>query len=184
MLQCVHQCGLLKRVIRAKKVLVCCDAPQWSLHEVLQYVTFEGIVHLQERHYFLCALFLITLATSSQHRTPNLSPSFNVNGKAVTLAPSPMFLVKNEQADNLISLLRVPAFMEDSSAHPLFPVHALRDYMACTARVCEDHLFYNSVSCKSLTLRTVAWILCRIVEDPDPGKAPRRTGSGGLTLGG
>ncbi|MPC38800.1 hypothetical protein E2C01_032316 [Portunus trituberculatus] len=72
--------------------------------------------------------------------------------------------------------IRVPAFMEEGSVHPLCPVHALRDYMSCTTGVCEDNLFCSFVSCKPLTPRTVAWLLCRIIEDADPGKAPRTHG--------
>lgn len=114
-------------------------APQWSLHKVLQYVNFELVDQLRERHYLQRALFLLALATgcrASQITALTRHLAFtmiNSCGKAVTLAPSPTFLAKNDQADNLIGLLRVPAFMEDGSAHSLCPVHVLRNYMTCTA---------------------------------------------------
>ncbi|MPC46628.1 hypothetical protein E2C01_040351 [Portunus trituberculatus] len=110
---------LLRRGIRATTMPARRGAPQWSLHKVLHYVTFDGISQLQEQHYLQRAIFLLALATgyrASQIAALTRHPSFTTidsNGKAVTLTPSPSFLAKNEQADNLIGPLRVPAFKEE-----------------------------------------------------------------------
>lgn len=69
--------------------------PQWSLHKVLHYVTFDGINQLQEQHYLQLALFLLGLARgyrALQIVALTRHPSFtkiDSNGKAVTLTPSP-----------------------------------------------------------------------------------------------
>lgn len=42
---------LLKSGIRATTTPARRGAPQWSLHKILHYVTFDGISQLQEQHY-------------------------------------------------------------------------------------------------------------------------------------
>lgn len=47
-----------------------------------------------------------------------------------TFTPLPTFIAKNEKADDLIGPLMIHLYLEKGQAHPLCPVHALKDYVA------------------------------------------------------
>lgn len=177
---------LLKRGIRARRVPRRPTTPKWSLHRVLQHLTFEGAGQLSENQLLQRAVFLFALATG--YRASQLAAftrhiaftSFEDNMTGVTMAPSPSFLAKNKQADDLIGPLKVPSFNPDGSPHPLCPVHALHDYMRATNGINEDYLFYNSTSRKALQPRSLARLLCRVIGDADQGHAPRGHGIRGV----
>ncbi|KAK8396077.1 hypothetical protein O3P69_005289 [Scylla paramamosain] len=149
----------------------------WSLHRVLQYLTFDEVT-MEEEHFFQHAVFLLALATG--YRALQLAAvtrhssfsSLEEDCSALTLSPSPGFLAKNERADDMIGPLRIPSFLERGHLHLLWWVCAFKDYVESTERVSEDHLFYNSKSRKPLPPRFLARLLCRVIERADPGCAP------------
>lgn len=157
----------------------------WSLHRVLQYLTFEGVT-MEVGHFLQRAVFLLALATgyrASQLAAVTRHPSFSRledDCSALTLSPSPTFLAKNERADDMIGPLRIPSFLEGGHPHPLCPVRAFKDYVERTEGVSEDHLFYNSKTRNPLTSRSLARLLCRIIEEADPGHAPHAHNIRGL----
>ena len=157
----------------------------WSLHRVLQYLAFEGIT-MGEEHFLQRAVFLLALATgyrASQLAAVTRHSSFSKleeDFSALTLSPSPTFLAKNERADAMIGPVRIPSFLEGGRPHPLCPVRAFQDYVGRTEGVSEDHLFYNSTSRNPLTPRSVARLLCRVIENADPGHAPHAHSIRGL----
>lgn len=157
----------------------------WSLHRVLQYLAFEGVT-MEEEHFLQRSVFLLALATNyraSQLAAVTRLPSFSrleENCSALTFSPSPIFLAKNERADDMIGSLRIPSFLEGDHPHPLCPVHEFKDYVGRTEGVSEDHLFYNSKSRNPLTPRSLARLLCRIIEEADPGNAPHAHNINGL----
>ena len=157
----------------------------WSLHRVLQYLTFEGIT-MGEEHFLQRAVFLLALATgyrASQLAAVTRHPSFSKleeDFSALTLAPSPTFLAKNEQADDMLGPITIPSFLEGGRPHPLCPVRAFKEYVERTEGVSEDHLFYNSKSRNPLPPRSLARLLCRVIENADPGQAPHAHSIRGL----
>ncbi|KAK4322186.1 hypothetical protein Pmani_006985 [Petrolisthes manimaculis] len=154
------------------------NTPRWSLHKVLASV--ETLTQSQgEDELLMSSLFLLALATgfrasqlAALTRHSNFT-SFGENDDYLTLAPSPIFLAKNERSDRLIAPLRVPALREDHSHLPLCPVHATRAYIEPTKHLAPSHLFYNSRSHKPLRTRTISKLLCRVIEKADPGNCPR-----------
>ncbi|KAK4322184.1 hypothetical protein Pmani_006983 [Petrolisthes manimaculis] len=154
------------------------NTPRWSLHKVLASV--ETLTQSQgEDELLMSSLFLLALATgfrasqlAALTRHPNFT-SFGENDDYLTLAPSPIFLAKNERSDRLIAPLRVPALREDHSHLPLCPVHATRAYIEPTKHLAPSHLFYNSRSHKPLRTRTISKLLCRVIEKADHGNCPR-----------
>ncbi|KAK3886844.1 hypothetical protein Pcinc_009030 [Petrolisthes cinctipes] len=170
--------SLLRMGIRAGTAPHRAQAPSWSLHRVLSYLTFEG-VPLEVCHLLQKALFLLALATG--YRASQLAAltrhtafsSVTPNLTSLTISPSPAFLAKNEQADDRIGPLAVPSFLRDGNFHPLCPVHAFVAYVEATRGASPDHLFYNSRSGNPLFPRSIARLLCRVIENGDPGHAPR-----------
>ena len=137
---------------------------------------------MEEDHFLQRAFFLLALATgfrSSQLAAVTRHPSFSKlerDCSALTLSPSPTFLAKNERADDMLGPLRIPSFLEGGHPHPLCPVRAFKDYVERTEGVPADHLFYNSKSRTPLLPRSLARLLCRVIEKADPGNAPRAHG--------
>ncbi|XP_076065921.1 uncharacterized protein LOC143039577 [Oratosquilla oratoria] len=177
--------NLLMKGIRASREPRRQPVLAWSLHRVLQYLTFEGTI-MEEEHFLQRAVFLLALATgyrASQLAAITRHQSFSKleeDCSALTLAPSPTFLAKNEQADDMIGPIRIPSFLEEGNPHPLCPVRAFQDYVERTEGVSEDHLFYNSKSRNPLTPRSLARLLCRVIEKADPGHAPHAHNIRGL----
>ncbi|XP_076055328.1 uncharacterized protein LOC143033730 [Oratosquilla oratoria] len=176
--------NLLMKGIRASREPRRQPVLAWSLHRVLQYLTFEGTI-MEGEHFLQRAVFLLALATgyrASQLAAITRHQSFSnleEDCSALTLAPSPTFLAKNEQAD-MIGPIRIPSFLEEGNPHPLCPVRAFKDYVERTEGVSEDHLFYNAKSRNPLTPRSLACLLCRIIEKADPGHAPHAHNIRGL----
>ncbi|KAK3883152.1 hypothetical protein Pcinc_012511 [Petrolisthes cinctipes] len=170
--------SLLRMGIRAGTAPHRAQTPSWSLHRVLSYLTFEG-VPLEVCHLLQKALFLLALATG--YRASQLAAltrhtafsSVTPNLTSLTISPSPAFLAKNEQADDKIGPLAVPSFLRDGNFHPLCPVHAFVAYVEATRGASPDHLFYNSRSGNPLFPRSIARLLCRVIENGDSGHAPR-----------
>lgn len=158
---------------------------EWSLHKVLTHLSFEGAT-IDTTLSLQTAVFL--LARASGYRSSQLvaftrHPAFthwSTNGMAVTITPSPTFMAKSEQADSLIGPLRIPALLKNDQHLPLCPVKALSDYIDRTRGVSTDYLFYNPRSQKALTPRSIATLLCNIIEAADPGHAPRAHSIWGL----
>lgn len=96
------------------------------MHRVLQHLIFDG-VPLEESHLFQRAAFLLALVIgyrASQLAALTKHSSFShleEDSLSLTLTPLPNFLVKNEQGNNLISLIRIPTFLEDEGPHPFCP---------------------------------------------------------------
>ena len=176
---------LFKRGLRAGAAPSRAPTPAWSLHRALHYLAFEGVV-MEEDHFLQRATFLLALASgyrASQLAALSRHEAFariERDMTAVTLSPSPTFLAKNEQADDLIGPLRIPSFLRDGGPHPLCPVRAFKDYIECTEGASKDHLFYNSRSGKPLHPRSIARLLCRVIETADPGHSPKAHSIRGL----
>lgn len=134
---------------------------EWSLHKVLHYLSFEG-VDISTTLSLHRAVFLLALATgnrSSQLAALTCHPSYTCwapDTSSVMVTPSPAVIAKNEQADALISPLRIPAFLEEGHPHPHCSVQVLADYVEHTEGVSADNLFYNPKTQTPLTPRTRA----------------------------
>lgn len=72
---------------------------------------------------------------------------------ALTVSPSPKFLAKNEQVDEMLGPLRITSFLVRDEVHLLCPVHSFKDNIECTEGVSDDHLFYNSKFRKHLPIK-------------------------------
>lgn len=85
---------------------------------------------------------------------------------------SQTFIAKNEQVDELVGPLKIPLHVVKGRPHPLRPVCAFKNYMEHTEGASENHLFYNSKTQKLLPPRSLARLLCRIIEIADSGHSP------------
>ena len=120
---------------------------------------------LSEHQHLQRAAFLLALATgyrASQLAALTRHDAFSSvaeDGASLKLTPSPTFLAKNEQADSFIGPIEIPTLLQSGTPHPLCPVAAFKDYIACTQDLSKDHLFYASRSARPLTARSLARLL-------------------------
>ncbi|KAK3875479.1 hypothetical protein Pcinc_019654 [Petrolisthes cinctipes] len=99
---------------------------------------------------------------------------------SLTVSPSPSFLVKNEQSDDLLRPLKIPSFDLSGNPHHLCPVNTTKAYIDATPDVSWDHLFFNPLLGRPLVVRAVLKTLCKIISLVDPGHDPRTHSIHGL----
>ena len=152
----------------------------WSLCKVLTFLrgpTFSEPI--ATRDLLRKALFLVALASglrSSQLHALIRHPSwlvFSSDGRQVSLAPSPKFLAKNERLGHSLQPSTLRAWMLEDAHHPLCPVGALRDYVRATSRRAPPRLFVWPDTLLPFSRIHISRLLCGVIEEADPGKAPR-----------
>ncbi|KAK3868519.1 hypothetical protein Pcinc_026094 [Petrolisthes cinctipes] len=72
---------------------------------------------------------------------------------SLTVSPSPSFLAKNEQSDDLLRPLKIPSFDPSGNPHHLCLVNTTKAYIDATPDVSWDHLFFNPLSGRPLVVR-------------------------------
>ena len=124
-------------------------------------------------------LFLVALASglrSSQLQALLRHPSwlvFSADGLQVSLAPSPKFLAKNERLGHSLAPTTIRAWMVAGAHHPLCPVGALREYVRATSRRAPSRLFVWPGALTTLSRLHISRVLCGVINEADPDKAPR-----------
>ena len=126
---------LMKRGFFRVRPRVRRSIPSWPLKEVLVWLEDPKFVE-EEYRIFEKAVFLLALASglrvsqlAALTRHQSLT-SFEAGDAAVSLAPSPTFLGKNERVGHRLGPVRVPAWLVEGVHHALCPVAALRRYLA------------------------------------------------------
>ncbi|MPC59243.1 hypothetical protein E2C01_053259 [Portunus trituberculatus] len=124
------------------------------------------------------ALFLTALASgfrTSQLRNLTRFPkwtSFADDMSSVSLTAFPSFLTKNEREDHRLQPMLVPSWFSQGAHHPLCPVAALKSYLDATLDSPLQALF-TSEEGKQLSSQRISSLLRDVIEEADPGKAPR-----------
>lgn len=156
------------------------ENPFWSLEKVLtllsssKYQDNPSDLDLMKRTVFLMAL--ASGFRSSQLRALTRFPrytTFAADGSAVSIAASPKSLAKNERLDHRLQPVVIPAWNQRHGPHPLCPVSALKEYMSSSTAVDRHHLFCDPSSGLPLSSRKIADLLRAVIEEGDPGRAPR-----------
>ena len=152
----------------------------WSLSKVLASLEGPTYAVAPDLHHRLRkALFLVAMASglrSSQLHALTRHPAWLVfapDGQRVSLAPSPKFLAKNEREGHVLTPILIPAWMDGHSHHPLCPVAALREYVSASSHRSHSRLFLWPDTHKPLSRIHISKELCTIIEEADPGKAPK-----------
>ena len=152
----------------------------WCLQKVLDLLQGPDFSTAPGPHQLLRkALFLVAMASglraSQLHALVRSSTwlVFAEDGRQVSLAPSPRFLAKNERVGHTLRPLVLQAWMEGPRHHALCPVQALRSYVAATPGRGRVRLFIWPDSGRPLTRLHISKLLCGVIEEADPGKAPR-----------
>ena len=152
----------------------------WSLRKVLTFLrgpTFSAYVTPLDR--LRKTLFLVALASglrSSQLQPLLRHPSwlvFSADGRQVSRAPSPKFLAKTERLGHSLPPSALRAWMVSGAHHPLCPVGALREYVRTTSRRAPSRLFVWPETLTPLSRMHISSVLCGVIEEADPGKAPK-----------
>ncbi|XP_045133532.1 transcription termination factor 2-like isoform X2 [Portunus trituberculatus] len=127
------------------------------------------------------ALFLVAMASglrASQLHALIRHPSwlvFSRDGQRVSLAPSPKFLAKNEREGHSLAPMVLQAWMEGLHHHPLCPVESLQQYVGSTSGSQHARLFIWPDIHKPLSRIHISKVLCGVIEEADPGHAPKGT---------
>ena len=152
----------------------------WSLDKVLSRLQDPDFISSSDPLLRLKkALFLVAMASglrASQLHALIRHPTwlvFSGDGRRVSLAPSPKFLAKNEREGHVLEPLVIQAWIVAGSHHPLCPVDALRRYVEATGGRAPPRLFIWPVSRKPLSRLHISQVLCGLIEEADPGKAPK-----------
>ena len=152
---------------------------RWSLRRVLDHLRGPGFgVDASPRRLLQKTLFLVAMASGlrvSQLHALVRDPAwlvFAVDGSQVSLAPSPRFLAKNEREGRSLPPLVVRAWLVDGRPHDLCPVLALRRYLGALPEP-QGRLFLWPDTRQPLTRVRISRMLCEVIEEADPGCAPR-----------
>ena len=127
---------------------------------------------------FAKAVFLLALASglrvsqlAALTRHQSLT-CFEVGDAAVSLAPSPTFLAKNERVGHRLGPVRVPAWLVEGVHHALCPVAALRRYLSLSP---GDHerLWVFPGSLRICNAWDLSKVICGVIKEAVPGSSPR-----------
>ena len=153
-------------------------SPSWSIQKVLNLLSSDQYVNeVTTDNLLKKALFLVALASGlrvSQLRALTRAETltrFTPDLTQVTLAPNPQFIAKNERLHHRMKPVIVPALIEGGSAHTLCPVRALREYMNEVAGD-EENLWIWPRTQQAISTAQIAKLICQVIEEADPGKAP------------
>ena len=151
----------------------------WSLSMVLTLLRGPSFTNSTPRQNLRKALFLVAMASglrASQLHALIRHPSwlvFSRDGRRVSLAPSPKFLAKNEREGHSLAPIVLQAWMEGCHHHPLCPVESLRRYVESTSGPQHTRLFIWPDTHKPLSRIHISKVLCGVIEEADPGHAPK-----------
>ena len=154
-------------------------APEWSLHKVLALLSSDRFsVGPSQSDLLFKAIFLLSLASglrcsqlAALSRSPSLT-SFKSSDSSVSLVPHPTFVAKNEHAGHVLGPVVVPAWFVEGAPHRLCPVAALRKYLSSTPADPSSLLWLWPDSLAPLKTSHVASVICKVIEQADPGRSP------------
>ncbi|MPC60256.1 hypothetical protein E2C01_054295 [Portunus trituberculatus] len=171
---------LLKRGLFYQRPPLRAPRPTWSLQKVLDILRggafFSSPLSLVPA--LKKALFLTALASglrASQLRALTRFPQWTVfveDRSHVSLAPSPRFLTKNEREDHRLQLVVIPAWMDHGEHHSLCPVAALKYFIKASSDQ-PPHCLFVSERGSPLSTRRISALLHELIEEADPGRAPK-----------
>lgn len=153
--------------------------PKWSLHKVLFSLTEEFPVGPSPDQLLQKACFLLALASGlrvSQLKALTRFPhwtKFHSDGSALTLAPSPTFLAKNEREDHRLEPLTIPALQGQDCPKGLCPVYTLKEYMDATQGAPKEALFVRPSTLKPLSTSAIATVIRNVIFRAEPTVKPK-----------
>ena len=162
----------LIRAAFLKKPPVVKRIPSWDLVKVLNFLeSWDDNREISTFQLLQKAIFLTALA--SANRTAELAAldrsSMRWNQEGVTMAVKPGFLYKNQREGKFPPDIKIRNLPENQK---LCPVRALQKYLERIPGN-DGPVFRNSKSGASLTAASISSILCRVIEEADPGRLPR-----------
>ena len=146
--------------------------PKWELEKVIDLlrspkfsVNPSDFARLQK------TLLLVSIATGN--RSSELaaieSSSIQTDHRGARMAVRPGFIYKNQTQSRTPPVIEFPRLPENLS---LCPVKNLEDYLKFH-NIINGPLFRNSKTKAPLNAGSIAHILCKLIDEADPGKFPR-----------
>lgn len=152
--------------------------PQWSISKVLNMLEspkFSG-PNVNIENLLSKCIFLLALATGN--RVSEISAfdrsgvRFSPDMKKVNLHVKPGFLYKNERLSHSPPRISVPSLSQNNEAHKLCPVKTLNTWLNKTKDFSGNALFFDVKTAKSLNAGRISHVLCKIINEADPGCFP------------